>query len=89
MVIIIMLHDITFDDQIHLNIPNLVWIGLVLVKFSQFTLFLSCWDLILLGMVEMVLIVFIIPKYGAAGHYLQDVQLRGFQNTKSIWETET
>ena len=46
MVIIIMLHDITFahkyDDQIHLNIPDLVIIGLVLVKFSQFTLFLSC-----------------------------------------------
>ena len=42
MVIIIMLHDITFDDQIHLNIRNLVRIGLVLVKFSQFTLFLSC-----------------------------------------------
>ena len=32
----------------------------------------------------MVLIVFIIPKYGAAGHHLQGAQLRGFKTQSQI-----
>ena len=70
-------------DQIHLKTHHAYcfknWTGSCQIQ----PIYPSCpWDvvdLISLEMAEMVLIVFINPKYGTSGHHLQGAQLRGFK----------